>query len=406
MYDVIVIGGGAAGMMSALISAKNNKKVLLIEKNEKLGKKLYITGKGRCNITNNCDPDKLLNGIVKNEKFLYSAFSLFNNKDMIELLSSNGLEVIVEQGDRVFPKSQKSSDVIKFFTNNLIRNNVDILLNTIVKKIIVANECVSGIVTENNDSYYSNNLIVATGGKSYPLTGSTGDGYEFAKATGHRIVEPYPSLVPMILNKKSLYDLQGLALKNVEVTLYIQTKKITSRFGEILFTHDGVSGPAILNLSTIIPKYKDIMLTIDLKPALNHEKLNNRMLRDFANSPNKDISNILKELLPSRLIKPILSLAQIREDKKVNQINSLERKSLVDTMKSMPLYVNGNKGFEEAIITGGGICIKDISASTMQSKKIKGLYFVGEVLDVHALTGGYNLQIAFSTAFLAANSIL
>lgn len=406
MYDVIVIGGGAAGMMSALISAKNNKKVLLIEKNEKLGKKLYITGKGRCNITNNCDPDKLLNGIVKNEKFLYSAFSLFNNKDMIELLSSNGLEVIVEQGDRVFPKSQKSSDVIKFFTNNLIRNNVDILLNTIVKKIIVANECVSGIVTENNDSYYSNNLIVATGGKSYPLTGSTGDGYEFAKATGHRIVEPYPSLVPMILNKKSLYDLQGLALKNVEVTLYIQTKKITSRFGEILFTHDGVSGPAILNLSTIIPEYKDIMLTIDLKPALNHEKLNNRMLRDFANSPNKDISNILKELLPSRLIKPILSLAQIREDKKVNQINSLERKSLVDTMKSMPLYVNGNKGFEEAIITGGGICIKDISASTMQSKKIKGLYFVGEVLDVHALTGGYNLQIAFSTAFLAANSIL
>lgn len=406
MYDVIVIGGGAAGMMSALISAKNNKKVLLIEKNEKLGKKLYITGKGRCNITNNCDPDKLLNGIVKNEKFLYSAFSLFNNKDMIELLSSNGLEVIVEQGDRVFPKSQKSSDVIKFFTNNLIRNNVDILLNTIVKKIIVANECVSGIVTENNDSYYSNNLIIATGGKSYPLTGSTGDGYVFAKATGHRIVEPYPSLVPMILNKKSLYDLQGLALKNVEVTLYIQTKKITSRFGEILFTHDGVSGPAILNLSTIIPEYKDIMLTIDLKPALNHEKLNNRMLRDFANSPNKDISNVLKELLPSRLIKPILSLAQIREDKKVNQINSLERKSLVDTMKSMPLYVNGNKGFEEAIITGGGICIKDISASTMQSKKIKGLYFVGEVLDVHALTGGYNLQIAFSTAFLAANSIL
>lgn len=406
MYDVIVIGGGAAGMMSALISAKNNKKVLLIEKNEKLGKKLYITGKGRCNITNNCDPDKLLNGIVKNEKFLYSAFSLFNNKDMIELLSSNGLEVIVEQGDRVFPKSQKSSDVIKFFTNNLTKNNVDILLNTVVKKIIVANECVLGIATGNNDFYYSNNLIVATGGKSYPLTGSTGDGYEFAKATGHRIVEPYPSLVPMILNKKSLYDLQGLALKNVEVTLYIQTKKITSRFGEILFTHDGVSGPAILNLSTIIPEYKDIMLTVDLKPALNHEKLNNRMLRDFANSPKKDISNVLKELLPSRLIKPILSLAQIREDKKVNQINSLERKSLVDTMKSMPLYVNGNKGFEEAIITGGGICIKDISASTMQSKKIKGLYFVGEVLDVHALTGGYNLQIAFSTAFLAANSIL
>jgi predicted Rossmann fold flavoprotein len=406
MYDVIVIGGGAAGMMSALISAKNNKKVLLIEKNEKLGKKLYITGKGRCNITNNCDPDKLLNGIVKNEKFLYSAFSLFNNKDMIELLSSNGLEVIIEQGDRVFPKSQKSSDVIKFFINNLTKNNVDILLNTVVKKIIVANECVLGIATENNDFYYSNNLIVATGGKSYPLTGSTGDGYEFAKATGHRIVEPYPSLVPMILNKKSLYDLQGLALKNVEVTLYIQTKKITSRFGEILFTHDGVSGPVILNLSTIIPEYKDIMLTIDLKPALNHEKLNNRILRDFANSPNKDISNVLKELLPSRLIKPILSLAKIREDKKVNQINSLERKSLIDTMKSMPLYVNGNKGFEEAIITGGGICIKDISSSTMQSKKIKGLDFVGEVLDVHALTGGYNLQIAFSTAFLAANSIL
>jgi hypothetical protein len=406
MYDVIIIGGGAAGMMAALMCAKNQKKVLLIEKNEKLGKKLYITGKGRCNITNNCDPDKLLNGVVRNEKFLYSAFSLFNNKDMIEFLSSNGLETIVEQGDRVFPKSQKSSDVIKFFENHLIKNHAEIFLNTTVQKIVIKETRVSGILTKNNKYIQSKNVIVATGGKSYPLTGSTGDGYHFAQNTGHQIIKPYPALVPMILSKKSLYDLQGLTLKNVEVSLFIKGKKITSRFGELLFTHDGISGPVILNLSTIITNYKDIMLTIDLKPALNFEKLNNRILRDFSKFPNKDIGNALKTLLPSRLITPILVLSEIKENKKVNQINIFERTNLVNTIKAMPIYIDGNQGFEEAIITGGGISTKDISPSTMQSKKIEGLYFAGEVLDVHAITGGYNLQIAFSTAFLAANAIL
>ncbi len=405
MYDVIIVGGGAAGMMSALICANNQKKVLLIEKNEKLGKKLYITGKGRCNITNNCDPDKLLNGVVINEKFLYSAFSLFNNKDMVEFLSANGLETIVEQGDRIFPKSQKSSDVIKFFNNHLIKNNVEIFLNTAVQKVVIEEGRVSGVFIGNNEYIQSKNIIVATGGKSYQLTGSTGDGYIFAKSTGHRIVEPYPALVPMVLSRKSLYDLQGLTLKNVEVSLYIKKKKITSRFGELLFTHDGISGPVVLNLSTVITKYDNAMLTIDLKPALNFEKLNNRILRDFSKFPNKDIGNALKDLLPSRLITPILTLSKIKDNKKVNQINVSERINLVNTIKTMPLYVDGNKGFDEAIITGGGISTKDVSPSTMQSKKVEGLYFAGEVLDVHAITGGYNLQIAFSTAFLAANSI-
>lgn len=406
MYDVIVIGGGAAGMMAAVFCAKGGKKTLIIEKNEKLGKKLYITGKGRCNVTSSCDEDKLLAGIVSNPKFLYSAFSQFSNKDMVEFLNANGLETVVEQGERVFPKSSKSSDVIKLFSNLLNKCNVEIMLNTEVKSICAQDGNVSGVVINNNQMLQSSNVIIATGGASYPLTGSTGDGYIFAENTGHNIIKPYPALVPMEVEQKSLYDLAGLSLKNVEATLYVKNKKITERFGEMLFTHDGLSGPIILNLSTLISEYKDVRIEIDLKPALDYEKLENRILRDFSKFVNKDVSNALTELLPSRLIAPVLKLSNIKQDKKVNQISAEERSKLIKILKAMPFYIKKCKSFDEAIITGGGVSTKDIKPSSMESKLVKGLYFAGEVIDAHAITGGYNLQIAFSTAYLAARSII
>ncbi|NMC55799.1 MAG: NAD(P)/FAD-dependent oxidoreductase [Eubacteriaceae bacterium] len=406
MYDVIVIGGGAAGMMAAVFCAKGGSNTLLIEKNEKLGKKLYITGKGRCNVTSSCDEDKLLDGIVSNPKFLYSAFSQFSNKDMIEFLNANGLETVAEQGERIFPKSGKSSDVIKLFSNLLNKCNVEIMLNTEVKNICVKDGEIWGVVINNNQTLQSKNVIIATGGASYPLTGSTGDGYIFAKNTGHNIIKPYPALVPMEVEQKSLYDLAGLSLKNVEAALYIKNKKVAEKFGEMLFTHDGLSGPIILNLSTLISEYKDVRIDIDLKPALDFEKLDSRILRDFSKFANKDVSNALVELLPSRLIAPVLKLAAIKQDKKVNQISAEERGRLIKILKAMPFYIKNCKGFDEAIITGGGVSIKDIKPSSMESRLVKGLYFAGEVIDVHAITGGYNLQTAFSTAYLAAKSII
>lgn len=406
MYDVIVIGGGAAGMMAAVFCAKGGKKTLLIEKNEKLGKKLYITGKGRCNVTSSCDEDKLFDGIVSNPKFLYSAFSQFSNKDMIEFLNVNGLETASEQGDRIFPKSGKSSDVIKLFSNLLNKCNVEIMLNTQVKNICMQDGEISGVVINNNKTLQSSNVIIATGGASYPLTGSTGEGYKFAQLTGHNVIKPFPALVPMEAEQKSLYDLAGLSLKNVEATLYVGNKKIAERFGEMLFTHDGLSGPIILNLSTLLSEYKEVRVDIDLKPALDYEKLDSRILRDFSKFVNKDVSNALIELLPSRLIAPVLKLSDIKQDKKVNQISADERGRLIKILKAMPFYIKKCKGFDEAIITGGGVSTKDIKPSTMESRLIKGLYFAGELIDVHAITGGYNLQIAFSTAYLAASSII
>jgi len=406
MYDVIIIGGGAAGMMAGAVCAKGGITTLITEKNEKLGKKLYITGKGRCNITNNCDSEKLSEGVVRNSKFLYSAFAMFNNKDMIEFLHLNGLETITEQGDRVFPKSGKSSDVIKFFEKLLNKYKADVMLGCEVKNICVKNGQVYGINTKNGQTIEADNIILASGGLSYPLTGSTGDGYDFARNLNHDIISPYTALAAMEVAKNSLYELQGLALKNIEATLYKKNKKIASRFGELLFTHDGLSGPVILNLSTLVSEYKDIKIEIDLKPALSYEKLDSRILRDFSKFPNKDITNALVELLPARMILPVLNIANINEHKKVNQVSVEERKKLVSALKAMPFYITKSKGFDEAIITGGGISVKDINPSSMESKKIKGLYFAGEIIDVHAVTGGYNLQIAFSTAYLAALSII
>ncbi len=402
MYDVIVLGGGAAGMMGAVVAAEKNCKTLLVEQNEKLGKKLYITGKGRCNITNACDAPKLMDGVVRNGKFLYSAFSAWNNMDMIRYLNENGLETVIEQGDRVFPKSGKSSDVIRFFQRKLTQLGVEIMLQTQVKDLWVQEGTVKGVVLSDGRTLLSKCVLLTTGGKSYPLTGSTGEGYHMAKKAGHGIVSPYAALVGMVVKKESLFDLQGLSLKNVAVSAYEKNKKIASSFGELLFTHDGLSGPTILNLSASISNYSEIMLKLDLKPALSAQKLERRILRDFEKFINSDMHNALRELLPARLIDAVLTAADIARDKKVNQITVEERKRLIETLKQMPFAIEKSKDFDEAIITGGGVALKDISSATMESKIVKGLYFAGEVMDVHAVTGGYNLQIAFSTAYLAA----
>ncbi len=405
MYDVIVLGGGAAGMMAAWVASTKKCKTLLIEQNEKLGKKLYITGKGRCNLTNACDANKLMDGVVKNPKFLFSAFSVFNNKDLVEILKKNGLETVVEQGGRIFPKSGRSSDVIRFFQRKLSENNVEVLLHTKASRIIIQENKVKGVMLENGDVLEAKKVVLTTGGKSYPLTGSRGDGYKMAEETGHTIVKPYPALVAMVVRPSSLYNLQGLSLKNVSVTAYKKNKKIASHFGELLFTHDGISGPIILNLSAFISQYADVVLKLDLKPALTEEKLERRILRDFEKFPNSDIGNALKDLLPKRLIAPVLTLAGIDKEKKTNQISVEERKKLIRALKQMPFAIEKSRGFDEAIITGGGVDVKEISPATLESKIVSGLYFAGEILDVHAVTGGYNLQITFSTAYLAASKM-
>lgn len=405
MYDVIVLGGGAAGMMAALIAAKRGLKTLLIEQNEKLGKKLYITGKGRCNVTNACDVDKLMDGVVRNPKFLYSAFSALSNHDLIRFFNDNGLQTITEQGGRVFPKSEKASDVIRFFQRQLEATGAKIRLHAKAARIVTKEGRVTSVLLTDGEVLYAPNVILTTGGKSYPLTGSTGDGYAMAKELGHRIITPYAALVPMVCRQNSLYDLQGLSLKNIAAVVYGKDKKIASDFGELLFTHDGLSGPVILSLSTLIANYDEIVLKLDLKPALNAEKLDRRILRDFEKYPNSDIRNALKELLPVRLIGPVLSLSGIEQTKKTNQISAGERAGLVHTLKNMLFAIEKSKGFDEAIITGGGVSVKEVSPATMESKKVSGLYFAGEVLNVHGITGGYNLQIAFSTAYLAASKI-
>ncbi len=403
MYDNIIIGGGAAGLMTAVIAAKRSQKTLLVEKNEKLGKKLYITGKGRCNITNDCAPEDLFDAVATNPRFLHSAFRALDNKALMHFFEKGGLKLTVEAGRRVFPKSQKASDVTRFFTHRIdASDNVHIRLNTAIQEISTTEGAVTGVRTTQNEYLPARNVLIATGGKSYPLTGSTGDGYTLAAAVGHNITPTRPALVPMTTAEQ--YDLAGLALKNVEATLWQNNKKAFSRFGEMLFTHDGVGGPIIQNLTAFVTDYMNTALTLDFKPALEHKKLDARLLRDFDKYQNKDIKNALVDLLPARLILPVLTSAGIQPDTKINALKAEQRKRLLQNLKAFPLTPTGTKGFEEAIITAGGVHVKEVSPSTMCSKLVSGLYFAGEVLDVHAITGGYNLQIAFSTAYLAANS--
>ncbi|WP_082789077.1 NAD(P)/FAD-dependent oxidoreductase [Desulfolucanica intricata] len=406
VYNLIVVGGGPAGMLGAATAAQKGLRVILLEKNEKLGKKLYITGKGRCNVTNYGDIDDFLNSITTNKKFLYSAFNSFNNYQLIELLNSLGVKTKVERGNRVFPASNKSSDVIKALHKLLQINNVEIRLNAEVKKVLVKDNHVTGVLIDNSSQVLGEKVLIATGGMSYRQTGSTGDGYRMAQQLGHSIIEPKPSLVPLVTKEKWVEDLQGLSLKNVTVQAIINNRVKAEQFGEMLFTHFGVSGPIILSISSYIRKYLDnhITLRIDLKPALSKEQLDARLLRDFDKYAGKHLKNSLDDLLPQRIIPVILNLSGLDIHKQVNQITKKEREQLVYTLKNLELTVTGTRPLNEAIVTSGGINTKEINPSTLESKIVKGLFFAGEVIDVDALTGGYNLQIAFSTGYLSGIS--
>ncbi len=408
MSKVVVVGGGAAGMMAAYQAAKNGHKVILVDKNEKLGKKIYITGKGRCNLTNAGELEQIFNNIMTNRKFLYSALYSFTNEDVINFFETNGMKTKIERGNRVFPVSDHSSDVISTVAKTLRKNHVDIRLFTPVKDLIITNDKACGVLLENGEKIMCDSVIIATGGLSYPSTGSTGDGYRFAKDSGHTINKCEPSLVPMNIKEEWVKELQGLSLRNVNVRIINGKKKLYNELGEMLFTHFGVSGPLILSASAMINrKYFDenLKIIIDLKPALDMEQLNKRILRDFEEELNKQFKNSLNKLLPSKLIPVVINLSGIDPDKQVNTITKEERQKLAYQLKNLEISFNGFRGWNEAIITKGGISVKDINPSTMESKIVNNLYFCGEILDLDALTGGYNLQIAWSTGYLAGDSV-
>lgn len=410
MNKVIVVGGGAAGMMAAISAADSGAEVILIEKNEKLGKKVYITGKGRCNITNESDVENLLKNVRSNPKFLYSAFYTFDSYRMMDFLEGEGLKLKTERGNRVFPESDKSSDVIKILKKALEKRKVKIVLNTKVLKIEIKDGICHGVIVQSGDksgSYTADKVIVATGGCSYQSTGSTGDGYRFAKDADIKVTKCYPSLVPFNIGSDIPKRLQGLSLRNVKVTLSDKGKVLYEELGEMLFTHFGVSGPLVLSASTLASG-KDVSqmeLSIDLKPALSKEQLDERILRDFSENRNSYFKNSLSRLLPAKMIPVIVELSEIDEKKQVNNITKEERNRLVNLLKRLTFKVESLRGFNEAIITKGGVSVKEINPGTMEAKKVKGLFFAGEVLDLDAVTGGYNLQIAWSTGYLAGMEI-
>lgn len=466
MSRVIVVGGGAAGMMAALAAAEKGCRVCLIEKNEKLGKKLFITGKGRCNVTNAADMETLFANVRSNAKFLYSAFYDYDNRAVMDFLEKAGCFLKIERGERVFPVSDHSSDVIAAFQRELKKRKVEVLLNTEVKELLLeageeaqaeavqerggeagqvgaagscqkaveagaAGSCqkagqagasgsrMKGVRLSNGKTLYGDSCIVCTGGISYPSTGSTGDGYRFAENAGHQVTQARPSLVPFNIKEKWCARLMGLSLKNVSLRMICDGREVYEGFGEMLFTHFGVSGPLVLSASSFYGviggkgKKKargygeteaDTKLYIDLKPALDLEQLDRRLLRDFEANKGKQFKNALGGLFPASLIPVMVELSGIHPERKVNEVTREERRSFAALIKNLPLTVTGVRGFEEAIITRGGVSVREVNPSTMESKKVKGLYFAGEVLDVDALTGGYNLQIAWSTGHLAGSS--
>lgn len=410
MSSVIIIGGGAAGMMAAIIAARNGHQVTLLEKNDKLGKKLFITGKGRCNFTNAGDQDDIFNSVVTNQKFLYSAFHGFSNYEVMGFFDELGLKFKVERGNRVFPESDHSSDVIGALHSELKKLHVDIRLDTEVLEVLQNDGTFTGVRirslgNQEKQVMKADNLIIATGGNSYSSTGSTGDGYRFAKSLGHAVTPILPALVPFVVQEEWEKELQGLSLKNAQVTIYDGKKEVYSEFGEMLFTHFGVSGPTVLSASSYaakIIKNHPLKLVIDLKPALSEEQLDERILRDFDELKNKAYKNSLDKLLPKKLIPVIIELSGINPNKQVNAITREERHNLVSVLKNLTLTLTGLRGFNEAIITQGGVSVKEINPSTMESKLVSNVFFAGEVIDVDAVTGGFNLQIAWSTAFAAA----
>ena len=401
---IVVIGAGPAGIMAAGKAAERGMDVLLLEKNDRIGRKILISGKGRCNITNSTDIEGLIENVPGNGNFLYSAFYTFSNQDLIDFLERNGLKTKVERGGRVVPVSDKSSDVVDTLQKYLIKSGVKLMLNTAVKEVKAENGQVRSVITENSGEIECDSVIIATGGASYPGTGSTGDGYRMAEKLGHTIVQLKPSLVPLIAGQEWVKELQGLSLKNIEITVKNKNGKVIyNDFGEMLFTHFGVSGPVILSASRHILDYdyRDVKLIIDLKPALSEEKLDARIQRDFEKYSRKQFKNSLDDLLPQKLIPVIVNLSGIPSDKYVNQITRDERKGLVRLLKGLEIDIVGARSIKEAIVTAGGVSTLEIKPSTMESKLVKGLYFAGEVIDVDAYTGGFNMTIAFSTGYLA-----
>lgn len=430
MSRVIVIGGGAAGMMAAVSAAQQGHQVLLLEQNEKLGKKLFITGKGRCNVTNACEMDRLFENVITNPKFLYSAFYGFDNRKMMTLLEEAGCPLKIERGERVFPASDHSSDIIAALQRLLKKNGVEVRLHAKVRRVLIkpllteqhlteqsstelphdgaVPMCVSGVCLADGTKEEADALVLATGGISYPSTGSTGDGYRMAEEVGHTRKNCVPALVPLTVSEEWCCPLQGLSLKNVRLTMFEGAKKRYEGFGEMLFTHFGVSGPLVLSASSFYGKCKkkeEIILELDLKPALSEEQLDKRLLRDFEENQNKQFKNALNGLFPGKLVPVMIELSGIALEKKIYEITREERKKLLEVTKHLRLHVTGTRGLTEAVITQGGISVKEVNPSTMESKLVKGLYFAGEILDVDALTGGFNLQIAWSTGHLAGKSI-
>lgn len=422
--NVVVIGGGPAGMMAAITAAGNGNNVTLVEKNNKLGKKLFLTGKGRCNVTNSCDMEELFNNVVVNQKFLYSAFYTFDNTAVMNFFENIGLKLKIERGNRVFPVSDHSSDVIKYLELQLNKLKVNIIKGKEVVRLstqtitddidkstevgkknrIICNKKIDGVFLKDNVFIKADAVIMATGGASYPSTGSDAVSFGLLKDFDISVNTLYPALVPFEVKESYVYEMSGLSLKNVSISLFCGDKKVYSGFGEMLFTHFGVSGPLILSASSHLNKSKkagDVILYIDLKPSLSLQELNDRILRDFNANINKQFKNSLSGLLPNAMIPSVILLSGIDDGKQVNSITKEERINLCNVIKNYKLTITGNRGFNEAIITNGGVSVKEINPSTMESKRVKGLYFAGEMIDVDALTGGFNLQIAWSTAYLA-----
>jgi len=401
----VIIGGGAAGMLCSYFCAKNGEDVTLIEKNEKLGKKLYITGKGRCNLTNDCDVQEFLSNVVTNSRFLTGAIYSFSPEDTVKFFEGLGLSLKTERGNRVFPLSDKSSDVIKYLEIALRTAGVTVKLNEKVSAIIAENGSVNAVKTE-KACYKCDKIVVCTGGISYPLTGSTGDGYTFAKSVGHTVTPLRPALCGLELVGDSFAEIAGLSLKNIAFYVYKNGKEIYRDFGELLFTHHGISGPVVISASSYISKAGagDYDVSIDLKPALDEKTLDSRILRDFSAYNNRALKNSLNDLLPRSLIAEVIAKSGLDGNQSNSEITAINRKKLLETLKDLRYKVKKLRPIEESIVTGGGVNVKEINPKTMQSKLVSGLYFAGEVMDIDALTGGFNLQCAFSTAYLAGNS--
>lgn len=408
MSKVVIVGGGPAGMLAAVYTAANGHQVHLLEKNEKLGKKLYITGKGRCNVTNACDVQELLSAMTSNEKFMYSAFYSYTNQDVMDFFEEAGVHLKIERGNRVFPVSDHSSDIIRALERRLKEADVHVHLHMEVKEVLAENGKAKGVVFKDGKTMDADVVMVATGGLSYPTTGSTGDGYRFAEQTGHRIVEQIPSLVPLLVREDYVKELQGLSLKNTALTIKNGKKTVYEDFGEMMFTHCGVTGPMILSASAFVGRLLQktpLDAYLDLKPALSFEQLDARILREFEGAQNRQFKNVIGALFPSSLTPVMLRLGGIAPEKKIHEISREERQRFVRFVKAFPFTIVGLGSFKEAVVTKGGVSVKDIQPGTMESKLVKNLYFIGEVLDLDALTGGYNLQIAWSTAYLAAQAV-